>query len=184
MERLLSFIWPIKKEELEKFFPLAFMLFLTILTYKILKSTKDSLIVPAIGAEAVNFIKFYLVVPSAILFTMLYMKVANIFYFKQIYFGLGVFFITYFLLFAFVIYPNQQHIHPSSEYIQALINKEFLILGFTLHMSHLKWFLLIYGKWTYALFYVLAELWGSAMIFVMFWQFSNQIVPTNQAKRF
>ena len=72
MEKLLSFIWPIKKEELGKFLPLAFMLFFTILTYKILKSTKDSLIVPAIGAEAVSFVKFYLVVPSAVLFTMLY----------------------------------------------------------------------------------------------------------------
>lgn len=160
------------------------MLLLTILTYKILKSTKDSLIVPAIGAEAVNFVKFYLVIPSAVLFTMLYMRIANIFYFKQIYFGLGIFFITYFILFAFIIYPNQTYLHPSPEYITSLVNKELTILGLTLHTSHLKWFLLIYGKWSYALFYVLAELWGSAMIFVMFWQFSNQIVPTHQAKRF
>ena len=184
MEKLLSFIWPIKKEELGKFLPLAFMLFLTILNYKILKSTKDSLIVPAIGAEAVSFIKFYLVIPSAILFTMLYMKIANLFYLKQIYFGIGLIFATFFFLFGFAIYPNQDFLHPSPEKIQAIINSEILILGFKLHLSHLKWFLLIYGKWSYALFYILADLWGSIMIFVMFWQFSNQIVPTNQAKRF
>jgi ATP:ADP antiporter, AAA family len=184
MEKLLSFIWPIKKEELGKFLPLAFMLFLTILNYKILKSTKDSLIVPAIGAEAVNFIKFYLVIPSAILFTMLYMRIANLFYFKQIYFGIGLTFTMFFLVFGFVIYPNQEALHPSLEKIQALINTEIILLGFKLHLSHLKWFLLIYSKWSYALFYVLADLWGSIMIFVMFWQFSNQIIPTNQAKRF
>jgi ADP/ATP carrier protein family len=184
MEKLLSFIWPIKREELRKFLPLAFMLFLTILTYKILKSTKDSLVVPMIGAEAVNFIKFYLVVPSAVLFTMLYMKISNMFYFKQIYFGIGGFFIIYFLLFAFVIYPNQDFLHPSHEHIQVLIEQEISLLGFKLHLSHLKWFLLIYSKWSYALFYILAELWSSTMIFVMFWQFSNQIIPTEQAKRF
>jgi AAA family ATP:ADP antiporter len=184
MEKLLSFIWPIKKEELAKFLPLAFMLFLTILTYKILKSTKDSLVVPMIGAEAVNFLKFYLVVPSAVLFTMFYMKISNIFYFKQIYFGLGGFFILYFIIFAFAIYPNQGVLHPSDVCVNALIEDEISIMGCKFPLLHMKWFLLIYGKWSYALFYILAELWGSTMIFVMFWQFSNQIVPTNQAKRF
>nr|MCH9754077.1 NTP/NDP exchange transporter [Alphaproteobacteria bacterium] len=42
----------------------------------------------------------------------------------------------------------------------------------------------IYGKWLYALFYVLAELWGSLMLSLLFWQFANHITKTENAKRF
>jgi AAA family ATP:ADP antiporter len=34
------------------------------------------------------------------------------------------------------------------------------------------------------LFYVVAELWGSVMLSLLFWQFANQITSTDQAKRF
>lgn len=159
------------------------MLFFTIINYKILKASKDSLIVPSIGAEAVNFIKFYLVVPSAVLFTMIYVKLANIFRFGQIYVGLGIFFMLYFAIFALGCYPYQETLHPSSQLISELLSQEVDLIGFRLAISHFKWFILIYSKWTYAIFYIVAELWGSTMIFLMFWQFSNQIVSLNQAKR-
>ncbi|KAB2836348.1 MAG: NTP/NDP exchange transporter, partial [Caedimonadaceae bacterium] len=33
-------------------------------------------------------------------------------------------------------------------------------------------------------FYVLAELWGSVMVSLLFWQFANEVTRTNEAKRF
>ena len=184
MERILSIIWPIKKKELSKFVPMAFILCLTIFNYNTLKSIKDSLVVPAVGAEAISFIKVYFVVPAAILFVLLYMKLANLFYLRQIYIGIGSFYMCYFLLFAFVLYPYQDYIHPDPASVSKLIHSRFDVFGFAVSFDHFKWFFLLYSKWLYVLFYVLAELWGSSMTFLLFWQFSNQIVPVNQSKRF
>ena len=184
MERILSIIWPIKKEELGKFVPMAFILFLTIFNYNALKTIKDSLVVPAVGAEAISFIKVYFVVPAAILFVLIYMKLANIFYLRQIYIGIGTFYMLYFLVFAFVLYPYQDNIHPDPVVVKNLINQKISIFGYIFSFEHFKWFLLLYSKWLYVLFYILAELWGSSMTFLLFWQFSNQIVPTSQSKRF
>lgn len=40
------------------------------------------------------------------------------------------------------------------------------------------------ATWSYSLFYILAELWGSVMLSLMFWQFANEIIKTDEAKRF
>lgn len=184
MEKILSFLWPIKKEENAKFFPLSFMLFFTIFGYTTLKAMKDSLIVPNVGAESISFVKFYFVVPAAILVVIFYMQLANRFRFNQIYFGVGIFYIIYFLVFAFVLYPLKDYIHPNPDTINSLISKKLDLFGFSLDFIHFKWFFLLYGKWLYVIFYVLAELWSSTMAFLLFWQFSNRIVGTDQAKRF
>lgn len=184
MERILSIIWPIKKEELAKFVPMAIILCLTIFNYNTLKTLKDSLVVPAVGAEAISFIKVYFVVPAAILFVIFYMKLANLFYLRQIYIGIGVFYMIYFLIFAFVLYPYQDFFHPDPASIHRLINYKLEIFDYSFSFTHFRWFFLLYGKWLYVVFYILAELWGSSMTFLLFWQFSNQIVCTTQSKRF
>lgn len=184
MEKILSIIWPIKKEELQKFVPMALILCLTIFNYNTLKSIKDSLVVPAVGAEAISFIKVYFVVPAAVLFVLLYMRLANLFYLRQIYIGIGVFYMCFFLLFAFVLYPYQDMFHPDANAVHRFIGVKFRLFGYVFALDHFKWFFLLYSKWLYVLFYVLAELWGSSMTFLLFWQFSNQIVPVNQSKRF
>lgn len=184
MERIVSFFWPIKRWEQKKFFPMAFMLFFTIFNYNTLKALKDGLIVPTLGAEAVTFVKSYGVIPAAILFVLLYMKMSDSLKFKKIYLYIASFYVIFFLVFAFILYPYQSYIHPSVESIRVMLEGDLNLGLFSISASHFKWFLLIYGKWLYVIFYILSELWGSSMIFVLFWQFSNQIVPSNQAKRF
>lgn len=184
MEKILSFLWPIKKNELGKFLPLSSILFFTIFNYTTLKAMKDSLIVPSIGAEAISFIKFYFVVPSAVLVVILYIKLSNRFRFNQIYLYIGSFYILYFVAFAFIFYPYQSFFHPDPDRINALVHQEVKFASFTIKLLYFKWFFLLYGKWLYVIFYVLAELWSSTMAFLLFWQFSNKIVGTDQAKRF
>ena len=48
----------------------------------------------------------------------------------------------------------------------------------------LKGFVAIYRNWTFALFYAMAELWGSVMLSLVFWGFANQITQVSEAKRF
>jgi AAA family ATP:ADP antiporter len=47
----------------------------------------------------------------------------------------------------------------------------------------LHWPIAIVGNWSYSLFYILAEIWGSALLALSFWQFANQITKTAEAKR-
>jgi len=42
----------------------------------------------------------------------------------------------------------------------------------------------ILRNWTYCLFYVMAELWGSVVVSVLFWGFANQITAVDEAKQF
>ena len=76
-------------------------------------------------------------------------------------------------VFAFVIYPNREFFHPTVETIASL----------QAQFPSLHWPLALLGVWSYAVFYVLAELWGSALVSLSFWQFANQITRVSEAKR-
>lgn len=42
----------------------------------------------------------------------------------------------------------------------------------------------ILRNWTFCLFYVMAELWGSVVVSVLFWGFANQVTTVNEASQF
>ncbi len=42
----------------------------------------------------------------------------------------------------------------------------------------------ILRNWTFCLFYVMAELWGSVVVSVLFWGFANQITTVEEASQF
>lgn len=42
----------------------------------------------------------------------------------------------------------------------------------------------ILRNWTYCMFYVMAELWGSVVVSVLFWGFANTITTVNEAEQF
>ena len=39
-------------------------------------------------------------------------------------------------------------------------------------------------NWTYALFYTLANLWGSVVVSLLFWGFANEITTIDEAKQY
>jgi AAA family ATP:ADP antiporter len=47
-----------------------------------------------------------------------------------------------------------------------------------------KTFLTPIQGWVFSSFYIMAELWGSAMISLMFWRFANDVTSIKQSKRF
>ncbi|CAN0433155.1 unnamed protein product, partial [Hapterophycus canaliculatus] len=42
----------------------------------------------------------------------------------------------------------------------------------------------IVRNWTFSVFYLMSELWGSVVVSVLFWGFANDIVSVSEAKRF
>merc|ERR1712100_236541 len=121
-----------------------------------------------------NFVKLGIVMPLAIVFVVIYAKLANIFSRYHLFNIMIVSFVTFFGCFAYIIYPNITSIHPDVSYIASL-QAQYPSLHYPIS---------IYGNWTFTIFYALSELWGSAMISLLFWQFANEITRTHEAKRF
>jgi ATP:ADP antiporter, AAA family len=180
---LREFVWPIRASETRKFLCMSMMLFFSLFNYNALRTLKDAFVVPNIGAEAISFIKVFGVLPASIIFVLIYIKMTDNLSFRKIYTYVASFFVCFFLLFGFALYPNELLIHPDISIQESLMVKNFNLGVFQIHGSHFKWFYLVYNKWLYAVFYVVAELW-SVMYALLFWQFANQITTTNEAKRF
>lgn len=167
-------IWPIQGSEMKKFLPMGLMMFFILFNYTILRDTKDTLVVGASGAEAISFLKFWGVTPASILFVILYAKLSNMLSKENLFYACIIPFILFFGAFAFVIYPNKALLHPSAETVQALQQS----------IPVLRFIFALWGAWSYSIFYIMAELWGSVVVSLLFWQFANEITRTNEAKRF
>ncbi|MEK6734302.1 MAG: Npt1/Npt2 family nucleotide transporter [Pseudomonadota bacterium] len=175
--------WTLKSNEISVIFCLSLMIFLSLFNYSVLRVLKDSLVVPNIGAEAISFIKFFCIIPTACLLVISYIKLLDKFSFRMLYIIIASSFLIFFLIFGFILYPNQELIHPSTDMINNLMQKNLDFLFFKISFLHFKWFLLIANKWSYVLFYVVAELW-SIMYVLLFWQLANQITTTKTAKKY
>ncbi len=167
-------VWPIEASELKKFLPMAMMMFLILFNYSMLRSIKDGFVVTHIGAESISFLKTYVVLPSAVIAMIIYAKLCNIMSQEKVFYTVTGFFASYLTLFAFVLYPNPDAYHPQDAFIEELVHS----------LPNFKWFFKILGKWVYATFYTVSELWGSMMLSLLFWQFANKITKTQEAKRF
>lgn len=171
-----SFLWPVHGFELKKVLPMFLMFFCISFNYTILRDTKDTLIVtaPGSGAEAIPFIKVWLVVPCAVLFMLIYAKLSNVLNKQKLFMAVTIPFLIFFALFALFLYPNRDALHPTeaADRLQAILPQGLMGL------------IAIFRNWTYALFYVLAELWGSVMLSLLFWGFANDITRVGEAKRF
>ncbi|MFN8832906.1 MAG: Npt1/Npt2 family nucleotide transporter [Alphaproteobacteria bacterium] len=169
-------LWPIYSTELKKFLPMGFMMLCILFNYTILRDIKDVLVVlaPAGGAETISFIKLYGVTPAAILFMLIFVKMVNVFSKENLFYALVSPFLIFFAAFAFVIFPNKEALHMSMETIKS-IQEAYP----TFH-----WMIPVIGNWSFSLFYILSELWGSVILAMLFWQFANQITKVDEAKRF
>ncbi|GAB4814764.1 hypothetical protein N2152v2_001810 [Parachlorella kessleri] len=161
---------------LKKIALLGLMFFCILFNYTILRDTKDVLVVtaPGSGAEIIPFLKTYLNLPLAVGFTILYTKLANVLNNEQLFYTCIFPFIAFFGAFAFVLYPMRDILHPTEWAIKALADAGPRFAGP----------IAIIRNWTYCIFYVMAELWGSVVVSVLFWGFANQITSVKEAEDF
>ncbi|MDR0756164.1 MAG: NTP/NDP exchange transporter [Puniceicoccales bacterium] len=170
---LRGIFFPIYRYELKKIIPLGIILFITLFNHYCLKNIKDSLIVTNIGAEALAFTKLFCVPPGAILCMLLYTKLSDKLKNEHLFYVTLLSFLCFFAFFAFCLYPHRSFFHPSQD---TIIRLQVMFPG-------AFWFFSILGVWSYAIFFVLAELWSSFMLTLLFWQFVNQITELKEAKR-
>ncbi|XP_074285243.1 plastidic ATP/ADP-transporter-like [Silene latifolia] len=161
---------------LKKIIPLGLMFFCILFNYTILRDTKDVLVVTAKGssAEIIPFLKTWVNLPMAVGFMILYTKLADVLPRKALFYTVILPFIAFFGAFGFLLYPMSNYFHPTvlADQLLATLGPRFLGP------------LAILRIWSFCLFYVMAELWGSVVISVLFWGFANQITTIDEAKRF
>lgn len=171
-----SIFWPIHNYEIKKFLPMGLMMMCILFNYNILRDVKDALVVnaPGSGAEALSFLKLYGVTPSAIIFMIIFTKLANVLPTERLFSSIIAFFLVFFGAFAFLIYPYAEALHMSPA----------TVAGLRETMPTLHWLFPVVGNWSFSLFYIFSELWGSAVLSMIFWQIANHMTRVNEAKRF
>lgn len=168
-----SFIWPIHSYELKKFLPLTLIFFCISFNYSALRNLKDILVLDSGGAEAIPFIKTYGVMPMVILYTMIYNSLSNRYGRDRLFYMTISYFVAFFFVFTFFLYPNREALVLNSFYTKA----NEILPSLNGMWSAIKF-------WFISLFYINAELWGTFGISIALWTFINEITSVKQSKRF
>lgn len=172
--KLLDYVWPIRRSELPKFLFITLLMFCILGIQNLIRAMKDSIINTMIGTETIAFLKFWGVLPAAFLITIIYVKLVSIMKGENIFYLIMSIFLSFFLIFAFILFPNYEAIHLNQTSTNQLIN----------NYPNLKWFILLFSKWSFSLFYIIAELWPNAIFALLFWQFVNKVTSVEESKRF
>ncbi len=166
-------IFPVKREEWLSF---AFMFLIVCLinaNFSILRSMRNALVVADTGGSAayIPYFELFGTFPASILLTWALSRLMRFFSPRFIFSMTMLFFLSFFIIFAFWIYPSREEIHSLLE------NKIGMLFGFTR-------FKVVFTHWPDMVFYIMSELWKVALLSVIFWGFLNQNLSLEQAKRF
>ncbi|MCH9621825.1 MAG: ADP,ATP carrier protein 1 [Chlamydiia bacterium] len=176
MHPLKRLFWPIMRSERSKFLPMLLIYSFIVFNYSLLKTIKDALIVTAkhSGAETIPFIKLWAILPMALVSTMIFTRLANKYTKEKVFTIMMVGFLSFFAIFAFILYPNQEllHFNTFADKMQAILP------------AGCKGLIAVFRNWTFTLFYVMCELWGTMIMSVLFWSFANEVTSVKEAGRF
>ena len=174
--KIRELFFPIYRNEYKRVLPMFLMLFFICFNYSVIRNLKDTLVVTArsSGAEVIPFIKVWAMLPGAILITWIYTFLSNRYSQEKVFNIIVSAFLLFFLAFAVLFYPYREYLHPHA---MADTLQEIAPNGFRGIIAMIR-------NWTFTLFYVISELWGSMVLSVLFWGFANQVTSVSESKRF
>ncbi|MCP5492782.1 MAG: NTP/NDP exchange transporter [Chlamydiales bacterium] len=170
-------LWPVQRHEHKKIIPLFILKFLFTINFYLLGfATKDTLVVTASnsGAEVIPILKGWIVLPCSIFMLLVYTKMSNKLSQEKLFYAVLAGFLGFFLLFGFILYPLRDVLSPTGlcDWLQAALGD-----------TRTHWVAVI-RHWMNSVFYVMAELWGTMVLVLLFWTFANNINRVGEAKRF
>ncbi len=172
---LRSIFWPVHRREAKKVLSMVGLLLLLCISYSILRNLKDTIILTAehSGAEVRPFIKVWGMLPAAFVATWVFTRLRRWFSQHAVFYILVSAFVSYFLLFAFVLYPHSAELHLNrlGDFLSAHLPQGFHGL------------IALIRNWTFTSFYVISELWSSVILAILYWGFANDVTEVGEAKR-
>lgn len=157
---------PVKQHEWLIFGLMFSIVCLININFSILRSVRNALVVADTGGN-VSFIPYFELFgtfPASILLTWALSRLMRFFSPRFIFSSTMTLFLSFFIAFAFLIYPHKEVIHN--------------FLGGSFEPNS------IFSHWPDMLFYIMSELWKVALLSVIFWGFLNQNLSIEVAKRF
>jgi len=155
--------------------PLMMMYFVMLLINTILRDTKDTMLVNSVaGVAAIPILKSWITIPSSFAFFVAYSRLSHSKFSARTQFLIVLFsFAIFYSLFAILLYPLRRYVSPRT-WAGAVRAKD----------PHGAWATLASTaeEWTLGLFYVISELWSSAVCQLMFWQVANDVMTIRAAK--
>ena len=137
---------------------------------------KDTLVITAknSGAEVIPFIKVWVMFPTSILLTWVFIRLSNHFNREHVFYLMLGSFLAFFFFFAFFFYPRREmmHCHQFADFLMSVLPEGF------------KGFVSMIRYWGFTIFYAMAELWSNIVLSMLCWGFANQITKLDEAKRF
>ncbi len=172
--KLISF-WFTYPSERNKVIAMLIMAFLITFVYEILRPIKTALILTADGSSAkiIPYLRMWLVLPSSFLMTWFISKLSSRFKRNQIFYIVLSLFLVLLFFFTTVLYPYQKILELEC-FTEFLSSKSILTM---------KEPLLIIKYWPRSLFFVLAELWVTAILSILFWGYVNEVTSLSDAKK-
>lgn len=170
-----KYLWPVHGSEFKVVFLLSIMMFGILFNYTILRDIKDIFILTAdcCGSEAMSFIKAWGTVPVSLILMSAYARLSLSVSKAKLFYITLAFFVLFFATFNYIILPNASAVHASKAWMESA-NAAY---------PKLRYIIPLVGNWSFSLFYILSEVWGSIGLSVLFWQLANDITPHQNAKR-
>jgi AAA family ATP:ADP antiporter len=155
--------------------PLMMMYFVMLMINTILRDTKDTMLVNSVaGVAAIPILKSWITIPTSFAFFVAYSRLSHSRFSQRAQFMIIVFsFAFFYAAFAFLIYPFRKHMSPRA-WGASVRDHEPHSAAATLAST--------VEEWTLGLFYVVSELWSSAVCQLMFWQVANDVMTIRAAK--
>jgi AAA family ATP:ADP antiporter len=147
---LRSLLWPVHRYELKKVLSMLVLLFLLCISYSVLRNLKDTIVLTAkhSGAEVIPFLKVWGMLPGAIVATWIYTRLFRFFKRETVFYIVISSYLTYFLLFAFVVHPNSDKLH---------LDNVGNFLSFHLPVGF-KGLIAMVRNWTFTTFYIITKI--------------------------
>ena len=107
-------------------------------------------------------------------FTWIYAKLTDSMELQNVFYAMVIPFLLFFAAFSMFVYPHRLYLHPHM-WIDTLAAT--LPSNFQAPLSIIR-------NWSFSIFYVMAEMWGSVVTSLLFWGFANEVMTVDEAKKY
>ena len=176
--KIRSRLWPIHGFELKKFLPMSFLMASILIVYTMVRDLKDTFVQKYAvlgGTELISALKLWFVLPVAFLIVIVFSTLVSKFGMKKTFYIVCTFFAAFFAIFAWILFPNVDKIHLSKATMESMRETWPRVLYYIIPCL---------GNWSYTLFFIFAETWGTLAVSSLFWFFANEITKKSEVKRF